>query len=299
MVTICENSEYCPVDRSTLRELDTIGALHIPHPSRVSSHASTAILYGEVTEPRWFTEDDVSKGRVTGDTLLRYYTARYGAYSADQMCARIERERARTHAQAEEEANRDDVEQRGTMPNVFSWTFTALSTWKDRVARALLMCCGNSDIVADWDCDNALRGRVSKCMTETYKQTTGGVTATGIPAIVTAAHLGENDAQASTRVELVPRLVAHAVVALRMKLGRGAMDRNVPGNVAIVQREAAKLLREYNVRSMDAAAHLYDIERAFFEDETHFRVQSWRARACERSRLVRWFIGREPPAFSA
>lgn len=93
-------------------------------------------------------------------------------------------------------------------------------------------------------------------------------------------------------VKHVPKLVANVTVALRMKLGLGAMDRSVPGNVAVVRAEAAKLLREWNVRKMDAAAHLLLIEKCFFEDDTHYRVTTWRARAAKESRLVRWLLGK-------
>ncbi len=92
---------------------------------------------------------------------------------------------------------------------------------------------------------------------------------------------------------VVPKLVAEAVVALRMKLGRGVMIRDGPtgaANLAVVRAEAARLLREWNVRNTDAAAHLYNIERAFFEDDTHYRVPDWRASAVKQSRFLRWFM---------
>jgi len=83
-----------------------------------------------------------------------------------------------------------------------------------------------------------------------------------------------------------------------MKLGMGAMDRSVAGNVAVVRAEAAKMLREWNVRHKDAAAHLLVIERCFFEDDSHYRITTWRARARRRSRFVRAFIsGSDPPGF--
>ncbi len=95
-------------------------------------------------------------------------------------------------------------------------------------------------------------------------------------------------------VKHVPKLVAQVVVALRMKLGMGAMDRSVAGNVSVVRAEAAKMLREWNVRTKDAAAHLLEIERCFFEDDTHYKLSTWRARACSKSRLVKWFLGETP-----
>jgi len=103
------------------------------------------------------------------------------------------------------------------------------------------------------------------------------------------------NAATTTEVKHVPRLVANVTVALRAKLGLGAMDRSVPGNVALVRAEAAKALREWNVRTMDAAAHLHEVERCFFEDDTHYRVSTWRARAAGRSRFMRWFLGVNKP----
>ncbi len=98
----------------------------------------------------------------------------------------------------------------------------------------------------------------------------------------------------SNEVKHVPRLVAQVVVALRMKLGLGAMDRSIPGNVAVVRAEAAKMMREWNLRTKDAAAHLLEVERCFFEDDTHYRVTTWRARACRQSRFLAWFLGNNP-----
>jgi len=106
-----------------------------------------------------------------------------------------------------------------------------------------------------------------------------------------------NAATGDEKVRAIPRLVASVVVGLRMKLGLDAMDRSVPGNVQLVRRTATRLLSGYNVRSVDAAAHLHLIERAFFEDQTHYRVSTARARVCRRSRFVRWLLGSEEVKF--
>ncbi len=76
-----------------------------------------------------------------------------------------------------------------------------------------------------------------------------------------------------------PKLVVEAVVALRLMLGTGAMDRNVVGNVALVRSEAAKYMRNRpSTRKVDAAAHLDLIEECFFEDTTHYNSTRWRER---------------------
>jgi hypothetical protein len=94
------------------------------------------------------------------------------------------------------------------------------------------------------------------------------------------------------RVHQVPRFVGHAVDVLRVKLGMGAADRSVPGNVALVRAEAAKLMRDWNVRHRDAAAHLLLIERAFFTEGVHERPVTWRVDCTRRSRLMAFFLGR-------
>lgn len=100
-------------------------------------------------------------------------------------------------------------------------------------------------------------------------------------------------------VHHVPRFVAHVVDALRIKLGIGAADRTIPGNVALVRAEAARMMREWNVRHRDASAHLLLIERAFFTENVHERPTTWRVDCNKRSRFMRWFLGRadESPKF--
>lgn len=153
--------------------------------------------------------------------------------------------------------------------------------------------CGMHEFIADWERDVEFRSNVRDEMRTTlqlYKDKTSVETLKQQVELIN-----------KVSVNHVPRLVAHATVALRMKLGLGAMDRSVAGNVALVRSEAAKLLRDWGLRDMDAAAHLLEIERCFFEDDTHYRVTTWRARACAKSRFVKWCLsmwtGGESPRF--
>lgn len=157
----------------------------------------------------------------------------------------------------------------------------------------LLRMCGSSDLADDWVADVGIRNEVSVEMTCSYdynvKQHESAADAAAVEANI---HL-EADAH---EVMVVPRFVAQVVVALHMKLGRGAKSRVGPdgqANVALVRRETARLLREYNVRDMDAAAHLDYIEKCFFEDETHSRLPKWRQRAASRGRFVKWLVAEE------
>lgn len=93
-------------------------------------------------------------------------------------------------------------------------------------------------------------------------------------------------------VHHVPRFVGHVVDALRIKLGMGATDKTVPGNVALVRAEAARMMRDWNVRHRDAAAHLLLIERAFFNENVHERPTTWRVDCKKRSRFIGWLVGR-------
>lgn len=99
------------------------------------------------------------------------------------------------------------------------------------------------------------------------------------------------------RAAVQPKFVAQLVVALRMRLGLGACDPNIPGNRELVRREIAKIMRERNVRAMDASVHLRWVERCFFEEFTHDRLPDWRARAVSKSRLVRWLFNDNQPQY--
>jgi len=98
-------------------------------------------------------------------------------------------------------------------------------------------------------------------------------------------------------VVISAKLIASTVVALRMKLGISATDRNVPGNVEVVRREIVRVLRGYGVRNRDASAHLRLIEVAFFKEDSDRLVENARERACKKSRLVRWLLGDEPVGY--
>jgi len=90
-----------------------------------------------------------------------------------------------------------------------------------------------------------------------------------------------------------PRIVVEATIYLRLILGTGAMNRDVPGNVALVRSEAAKYMRERpNMRKMDAAAHLDLIEECFFDDLTHYNTTRWRKRLEQESFLTRLLYSR-------
>lgn len=189
---------------------------------------------------------------------------------------------------------------------------TLYTSWEERMngwKRAVLRCFCLGDAVDDWVSDDVLRQGVRDEMllscavtssggSDEDQPTESGDTVPELGRALCEAHNTLPHQGGTHEVELVPRIVACAVVALRMKLGLGAMRRDGPegpGNVAIVRREAPKMLRDWGMRDMDAAAHLYSIERAFFEDDAHYRVQNWRARACSKSRFVRWVIGGSEP----
>lgn len=91
-----------------------------------------------------------------------------------------------------------------------------------------------------------------------------------------------------TEVRHVPRVVVHVVCEMRMKLGLGAMDRSVSGNVALVRAEAARIMRTMNMRRVDAAAHLELVEECFFGENTHFNTTRWRLKAAQRNFITRW-----------
>lgn len=175
---------------------------------------------------------------------------------------------------------------------------TGWSRWVDRVKRSVLTCFGCHDVVDEWVQDDALRQAIrdEMLLSGAARPLDAGDSPPLEHGAALAIEVGmSNASEGGGSVCHVPRLVAAAVVALRVKLGVGAMRRDGPegpGNVAVVRREAAKMMRDWNVRHMDAAAHLHLIERAFFEDDTHFRVSTWRARACRESKFVRWVVGK-------
>lgn len=164
------------------------------------------------------------------------------------------------------------------------------SWWKQvkrAVSRFSLLCCCQGDTVASWDYERAMKRNVRHEMMTTLHPV--GERSVREQVVADVERLN------AQRVHHIPRLVVEVVVALRCKLGMGSADRSVPGNVSVVRAEAAKMLRDWNVRAKDAAAHLVEIERCFFEDDSHYKVSTWRARGVKNSRFFRWFIGASEP----
>jgi hypothetical protein len=164
-------------------------------------------------------------------------------------------------------------------------------SWVSRVGRnvkrAILKCFCQDELVAHWDRQVAMSAAINTEMLRTVHPEDGRSIEEQVVADVERLNVHT--------VKHVPRLVVEVVVALRCKLGMGAQDRSVPGNVSVVRAEAARMLRDWNVRRKDAAAHLVEIERCFFEDDSHYRVSTWRARGVRNSRFFRWFVGKNEP----
>lgn len=164
----------------------------------------------------------------------------------------------------------------------------------DRITRffkqTVLRCCFMGDVVAEWETERKFDRDVNKHM---VLQTLPEINKTVIETVVAITHhVNER------RVCKVPRLVAHVTVALRMKLGLGAMDASVKGNVSLVRAQAAKLMRDWGLRDKDASAHLYDVERCFFANDVHYRLTNWRSRAIAKSLIARMMFSKdEPPRF--
>lgn len=119
---------------------------------------------------------------------------------------------------------------------------------------------------------------------------TGVPTSDGLEDVVhVPAAAGSEAALKSVRHQ--PRIVVDCVVSLRLKLGTGAMDRTVPGNEALVRSEAAKMLRESNMRRKDASAHLDMVEECFFGENTHYNNTRWREKLSEESFMTRLLYG--------
>lgn len=175
-------------------------------------------------------------------------------------------------------------------PPTFKVTVEREHWWdklKRRVLSTVLVGCFMGSVADEWS-----RDRVFK---ECVKHEMCSSVTTDSETTVVEAVVAEVREKCETHVEHVPKFVAEMTVALRVKLGLGAMDRSVPGNVVLVRSEIAKTMRSWNVRNKDAAAHLHLVEQCFFEDDTHYRVSNWRARACKRSRIVRWVLGSAEP----
>lgn len=156
------------------------------------------------------------------------------------------------------------------------------------VARFLMSKFCPSDL-EDMDYDAEVRREVSVAMSTTYAS---NASENIIKRTIAEYELAETTEVVEDRpAEVVPKFAASVVVALRAQLGRGAMDRNVPGNVQVVRGRAIRLMRDYGVRHNDVSLHLEFIERAFFDDDTHYRVSGWRQRICKNSRFCKWAFG--------
>lgn len=101
------------------------------------------------------------------------------------------------------------------------------------------------------------------------------------------------DCTEAAEVRHVPRVVVHVVCEMRMKLGLGAMDRSVSGNVALVRAEAARIMRSMNMRHIDAAAHLAMVEECFFGENTHYNATRWRQNLAQTFILTRWLYAKK------
>lgn len=157
----------------------------------------------------------------------------------------------------------------------------------DRVSRtvkqSVMKCFCLDDEVGLWDRQDAFDKDVARERLVTLEHYRGmSVTESVVKQLHDINHL---------EVKQVPRFVGHVVDALRIKLGMGAADPTVPGNRELVRREAAKIMRDWNVRHRDAAAHLLLVERAFFTEGVHERPTTWRVDSIKRSRLLTCLIG--------
>lgn len=83
----------------------------------------------------------------------------------------------------------------------------------------------------------------------------------------------------------VPRFAAAVVVAIRARIGQ--LSVSVPGNQLIVEREALRLMRRYNVREVDSVAHLPSIISCYFREDIHYQVETSAARM---TRFQRWLM---------
>lgn len=91
-------------------------------------------------------------------------------------------------------------------------------------------------------------------------------------------------------VFFVPRFAASVVVAVRARVGQ--LPSGVPGNVLIVEREALRLMRKYNVREVDSVAHLPSIISNYFCADVHYRVETSTSRM---TRFQKWLMGEAQP----
>jgi hypothetical protein len=91
-------------------------------------------------------------------------------------------------------------------------------------------------------------------------------------------------------VRAVPCFTAAVVTALRCKLGQ--RPGSTPGNKEVVEREALRLMRDYNVREIDRITHLPLIIRAYFNEDVHYRAATHASRM---SKFQKWLLGSTKP----
>jgi len=91
-------------------------------------------------------------------------------------------------------------------------------------------------------------------------------------------------------VRAVPAFTAAVVTSLRCKLGQ--RPGSTPGNKEVVEREALRLMRDYNVREIDRITHLPLIIRAYFNEDVHYRAVTHASRM---SKFQKWLLGRPTP----
>lgn len=112
------------------------------------------------------------------------------------------------------------------------------------------------------------------------------------PLVATDAELKRASRREIKIVRAVPRFTAAVVVAVRSRVGQ--LSKAVPGNLLIVEREALRLMRKYNVREVDCVAHMPRIIGAYFNCDIHYIVETAESRM---SRFHRWLKGvPDPPA---
>lgn len=177
----------------------------------------------------------------------------------------------------------------------FDWVTDAFVRW--------FTCCIPDDIIEDMEDDLEVCQRVHETML--VVQESGHSAEVEAIASLNPPHTLQYDTdnqvitvrahQRHARVQ--PKFVVQVVLALRCKLGLGAKDKSIPGNVELVRREAAKIMRAWGVRDHDASVHLRYVERCFFEETTHDRLPDWRIRAAQRGRLYRWLFKDKPPKY--
>lgn len=146
-------------------------------------------------------------------------------------------------------------------------------TFSKGVRRAALRCFCAGDTVRDWDRDELVRELIRNKL----------LTNTSLSEVVRNANrITECGAK------FVPDLIAKVVVLIENKFGHSLKNRSVPGNVAIVRQQAAKLMREAGVREETLAANLEYVERAFFEDRSRYGVANWDAVAVQQSNWLNY-----------